>query len=141
MLVFATVALVLFVPVQAQDPLPVEERFAAPERWEISASIFYSDPPGSEDLLTPIVYADRGAAHLEARYNYEDLQTLSLFAGWTFSLEGEVEAAFTPMLGGSFGETSGIIPALEFDVGWRKLAWYAETEYLFDLDDSDDDFF
>ena len=139
--VFPTIALLLSPLAQAQDPLPLDERFAAPERWEISGSLFYSDPPGSEDRLTPIVYADRGAVHLEARYNYEDLETLSVFGGWAFSVEGEVEAAFTPMLGGAFGETSGIMPALELDVGWRKLAWYAETEYLFDLDDRDDDFF
>src|SRR5688572_22811586 len=139
LLMFTTLALLLFAPVQAQDPLPVDEHLAAPERWEFSGSLFYSDPPGSEDRLTPIVYANRGAVHLEARYNYEDLETLSLFAGWTVSLEGEVEADFTPLLGAAFGETSGIAPALEVDLGWRRLAWYAETEYLFDLDDRDDD--
>jgi hypothetical protein len=86
--------------------------------------------------------------HLEARYNYEDLETTSFFAGWSFPFgggaspgEGEVEASFMPMLGAVAGDTDGIAPGLEFDVGWRRVAWYAESEYLFDLDDSDDNFY
>ena len=109
--------------------------------WEFSGSVFYSDPPGSEDRLTPIIYADRGPLHLELRYNYEDLETASLFAGWTFEGGEELEAAVTPMLGFVAGQTDGIAPGLEFDLGWQRLAWYAENEYLFDFEDSDDDFF
>lgn len=123
----------------AQDVAPLPP--APPPAWEISSSIFYSHPPDSEDRLTPILYADRGPLHLEARYNYEDLDTLSVFAGWTVGAEGELDVAFTPMLGAAFGNTTGVIPALQIDAGWRGLAWYAELEYLFDLEESDDDFF
>lgn len=143
----AVLALTTLAAAQDRDP----GRNEGSEEWEFSGGLYYSDPPGSEDRLTPIVYADRGAAHLEARYNYEDLQTLSIFGGWTFAFEGEdgdeegdegaLSTAFTPMFGAAFGETEGLIPALEFDLGWRELAWYAELEYLFDLEDRDDDFF
>jgi len=123
----------------APTPAPVDAPEA--EAWEFSGSVFYSDPPGSRDRVTPIVYADRGALHLEARYNYEDLETASLFAGWTFEHGDELAMSFTPMLGAVAGDTKGIAPALEFDLGWQRVAWYAEMEYLFDLEDSDDDFF
>lgn len=126
---------------QVQDPVPTDVRQAAPTEWELSGSVFYSDPPGSEDRLTPILYADRGALHLEARYNYEELETLSVFAGWTFASEGELEASLTPMLGLVAGETDGLAPGLEFDLGWRALAWYGESEYVFDREERDDDFF
>ena len=129
---------VLAASVPAQDPAREGE---APERWEFSASLFYSDPPGSEDRLTPIVYADRGPAHVELRYNYEDLDTAALFAGWNFDVGEELSAGITPMLGAVAGDTDGIAPALELDLGWRRLAWYTEAEYLFDLHDRDDDFF
>lgn len=122
---------------QEDHARPLEE----PETWELSGSALYSDPPGSPDRLTLILYADRGPTHLEARYNYEDLDTLSLFAGWNLAGEGAVEVAATPMLGVALGETAGIVPALELDLGWRRLAWYAEMEYLVGLDDRDDDFF
>ncbi len=127
--------------VAAQDAVPVDARLAEPAAWEFSGNLFYSDPPGSEDRLTPIVYADRGRLHLELRYNYEDLETTALFAGWTFEAGRELELAFTPMLGLVAGDTDGIAPALELDLGWERLAWYTEAEYLFDREDRDDDFF
>ena len=131
--------------VLARTSLAQEEEPLAPlaehQAWEFSGSVFYSEPPGSEDRLTPILYADRGNLHLEARYNYEDLQTFSIFGGWTFASEGELAVAATPMLGAAFGETEGVVPALELDVGWRRIAWYAEMEWLIDLEDRDDDFF
>jgi hypothetical protein len=126
---------------QAQDPVSADARLAEPEAWEFSSSVFYSDPPGSEGRLTPIVYADRGALHLELRYNYEDLETTALFAGWTYETGEELALSLTPMLGAVAGETDGIAPALEFDLGWRRFAWYAESEYLFDSHERDDDFF
>lgn len=122
----------------AQDPAPGD--LAEPDVWELSGSVFYSDPPGSQGHLTPIVYADRGALHLELRYNYEDLDTLALFAGWTFEHGKELALALTPMLGVVAGGTEGVAPALELDLGWRRVAWYAESEYLLDLEDRDDDF-
>lgn len=110
-------------------------------RWEISGNVFYSDPPGSDGRVAPILYADRGPLHLEARYNYEDVHTGSLFAGWTFQTGEELEASFTPMLGVVVGDTDGVAPGLEFDFTWKRLNWYAEMEYAFDSHDSDDDFF
>lgn len=125
----------------AQEPVVVDADVAEAPAWEFSGTVLYSDPPGSEDRLTPIVYADRGPLHLELRYNYEDLETASLFAGWTFEMGEEVEVSLTPMLGAVAGQTDGIAPGLEFDVAWKKLSWYAESEYLLDLEESDDNYF
>ena len=148
--VFPGVALTLLAratPIEGpiQDPALQQQDAPAPQpeavAWEFSANVLYSDPPGTEDRLTPIVYADRGPLHLELRHNYEDLQTTSFFAGWTFAVDGQVELAFTPMLGVVVGQTDGIAPGVEVDLGWRRVAWYVEAEYLFDSDDSDDNFF
>jgi hypothetical protein len=135
-------ALALLASVAASQETPVESERVP---WEISGSVFYSDPPGAEDRLTPILYADRGALHLELRHNYEDLQTTSLWAGWNLDWElgasQDVALGLTPMLGLAAGDTDGIAPGLELDVGWRRLEWYAEMEYLFDFHDHDDDFY
>jgi hypothetical protein len=139
-----TPALALLAPAEtAQDPAAhaTEATETTDAAWEFSGSVFYSDPPGSGDRVTTIVYADRGPLHLELRYGYEDVETASLFAGWTFTSEGELEAGVTPMLGAVVGQTEGIAPGLELDLGWRRFAWYVEAEYLFDLEDEDDDFF
>lgn len=112
-----------------------------PAAWEFSGAVFYSNPPGSDGRFTPLIYADRGPLHLELRHNYEDLDTTSVFAGWTFESGEAVEFAVTPMLGAVAGDTDGVAPAVEFDLGWRDFAWYTEAEYLFDGNDSDDDYF
>src|SRR5262245_64017684 len=101
LVVLATVA-------AAQDPalhvvkdVPPAEK----EPWEFSGSVFYSDPPGTDDRVTTILYADRGQLHLEGRYGYEDDQTASVWAGWTFETGDELTAAITPMLGAVVGDT------------------------------------
>jgi hypothetical protein len=122
----------------AHAPTPAAD---ARPSWEFAVSAFYVDPPGSDQHATTILYADRGPLHLEGRYNYEDLNTGSVFAGWTFEVGDEVQAAFTPMIGGIFGDTNGIAPGLLIDASWSKLSFYSESEYVFDTDDSDDDYF
>jgi len=135
-------ALAMLRPAAApQDAPPAEAPAGAASPWELSFSAFYSDPPGSDDRTTGILYADRDALHLELRYNYEDLHTAALFAGWTFSFGDDVAVDLTPMLGGVVGDTDGIAPGLELDLAWKRLAWYVESEYVFDLEDPDDNFF
>lgn len=112
----------------------------APSVWEISGNAYYSQPPGSDGRVTAIVYGDRGPLHLEGRYGYEDAETAALFVGWNYSLGEEVSAEITPMLGAVVGQTDGVAPGLEVDLGWKRLSWYTEAEYLFDLEDSDDDY-
>jgi hypothetical protein len=114
---------------------------APPEKWTFDSSFFYSDPPGSDARTTAILYADRGRLHLEGRYGYEDKDTGSLFAGWRFNGGDDVKYTLTPMIGAVVGHTDGFAPGLEADLGWRKLNFYTEAEYLFDTHDSDDDFF
>ncbi len=134
-------ALLCFAAQEPGEPLLPPPEAEEPQ-WELSASFFYSGPPDDHGYGTGIVYADRGALHLEGRYNYEDLDTASLWAGWTLASEGEQwSLAATPMLGAVFGQTEGVAPGVEVDASWWRVGWYGEAEYLFDFEDSDDDFF
>jgi hypothetical protein len=132
----------------AQEPAPPMDKDPyrrgareEPERWQLDSSLFFSDPPGSGDRFTAIVYADRGPIHLEARYGYEDEETGAIFGGYTFEGGETVTASVTPMIGAVFGQTDGIAPAVEAEIGWRRISWYVEAEYLMDAHDSSDDFF
>jgi hypothetical protein len=58
--------------------------------------------------------ADRGWLHLETRYNYENLETGSAWVGYNFSGGEKLKWEFTPMLGGVFGNTTGVAPGYEF---------------------------
>jgi hypothetical protein len=113
---------------------------AAPE-WAIGISAYAFSIPGSENYVQPTVTADRGKLHLEARYNYEALDTSSVWIGRNFSAGEELKLDFTAMLGGVWGKTRGYAPGYEFTLSWQKLELYSEAEYVFDSADSSGNFF
>jgi hypothetical protein len=113
---------------------------AGPTPIEFSVAGYYYAFPADDDLVMAVARADRGTLHLEARYNYEGRRTASVFAGWNFSAGESFTIDLTPMAGFAFGNTRGIIPALEMSLGYGSLDLYAEGEYLFDLQDSEGNF-
>jgi len=106
----------------------------APE-WSFSASTYIYFLPDEANYAQPTVTADRGWLHLEARYNYEDHDTGSLWAGYNFSGGETVTWELAPMLGGVFGNTAGLAPAYKGSLSWRKLEFASEGEYVFDVND------
>lgn len=109
--------------------------------WAWGPSVLFYILPGETNYLQPTLTADRGALHLEARYNYEDRETGSVFVGWNLSFGEELKLGLTPMLGGVFGRTNGIAPALTLTLEWGPLALWSQCEYVFDLEDSSGNFF
>ncbi|MBN8249701.1 MAG: hypothetical protein J0L84_19955 [Verrucomicrobia bacterium] len=97
--------------------------------------------PDEDNYAQPTVTADRGLLHLEARYNYEALETGSFWAGVNLAAGDRVAFELTPMLGGIFGDTTGIAPGYEGSIGWWWLELYSEGEYMADLGNSDGSFF
>ena len=113
---------------------------AAPA-WAFSASVYAYFPPDGPDYLQPTVTADRGALHLEARYNYEASRTGSFWVGWNLSAGEKLKLEFTPMVGGVFGDTRGFAPGYTGTLAWWNLQFYSQGEWVIDLDDSSASFF
>jgi len=109
--------------------------------WSFSASAYTYVVPDSRDYVQPTFIADRQGLHLEARYNYEDLDTGSAWVGFNFHVGEKLSLDFTPMLGGVFGNTTGIAPGYRGTLSWWKLALYSEGEYVFDTGDRSASFF
>ncbi len=109
--------------------------------WTFSASAYTYIVPDSRDYVQPAFTADCGWLHLEARYNYEDLETGSAWVGYNFGGGEKLAWEFTPMLGGVFGNTTGIAPGYKGSLSWWKLELYSEGEYVFDTGDSSGSFF
>src|SRR5262245_46169473 len=86
--------------------------------------------------LQPTVRADHDWLHLESRYAYEDRNSISFFAGVNFEFGKRAKLALTPMVGGLLGDVDGVVPGLEASFEVWRLEAYAESEYVFDLDDS-----
>jgi hypothetical protein len=104
------------------------------EKWEIDASAdMYFIP--NDFLVMPVVSYDKGRLHLEARYNYEDLKTASLWGGYNFELGNKLKLEATPMPGMVFGQTEEIAPGMEFTLSYKKFYLCHKTEYLFNFED------
>jgi hypothetical protein len=79
--------------------------------------------------------------HLEARYNYEDRDAASAWIGYNLSVGEKLTLDITPMLGGVFGNTSGIAPGYHLTLSWKKLGFYTEGEYVLNTRERADSFF
>ena len=93
-----------------------------------------------ESFVLPIAGADRGALHLEGRYQYEGLDTFSAWAGRRFTTGSTVALDVVAMAGAIAGHTNGLAPGLEASLSWKSLELYAESEYVFDLESDEGDF-
>jgi len=109
--------------------------------WTFDASVSTYFLPDEGNYAQPTIAADRGWLHLEARLNYEDLNTGSIWFGYNWSGGETVEWALTPKLGGVFGQTDGVAPGYTGSLSWRRIEFYSEGEYVFDAGDSADSFF
>jgi len=109
--------------------------------WSLSASASTYIVPDFQEYVQPTLTADRGWLHLETRYNYENLETGSVWLGYNFGGGEKLEWEITPMLGGVFGNTTGIAPGYKFSLAYWKFELSSEGEFVFDVGTSEGSFF
>jgi hypothetical protein len=97
--------------------------------------------PNGDSFASPIFTADRDWLHLEARYNYENPRTGSLWAGYNFTAGDKLQLALTPMIGGVLGRTTGIAPGLQASLTYKKIEFLSSSEYVFDTRHVSESFF
>ena len=123
---------------ESAAPPSLEE---ASSKWAFSASVYGYLVSDDQSYAQPTLTADHDWLHLEARYNYEALKTGSTWIGYNFSGGKKLEWEFTPMLGGVFGDLTGVAPGYKGAVRWWKLELSSEGEYFVDPGDSSGNFF
>ena len=109
--------------------------------WAFSVSAYGYDVPESQDYVNPSFTADRGRLHLEARYNYEALDTTSVWAGANLSVGDKWVFDSTLMVGGVFGDLEGVAPGYRLSLthSWFELT--SEAEYYIDTHDHRENYF
>lgn len=117
--------------------------FAAEDEraWEFGLTAYPTFVRNGENFTSVVAVADRGALHLEARYNYESVGARSAFVGWNFSGGDSVAWELTPLLGGAWGDTRAFVPGFEASLAWKQLDFYVEAEYVRDSGERDDSYF
>jgi len=130
--------IVVFVLISSFTSAQEQDTLATPEwNFGVETDFYFTDP----FVFLPIFTADKGKLHLEVRYNYEDLKTVSAWIGYNISGGDGFECLITPMVGGAAGRTNGIATGLEFTFSIIGFELYSESEYLFDVEAKENNFF
>ena len=131
MLLFLTSACP-FITMAQVGQITVPADSASPPLSVSATGYYYFFPKTADNTLTLIGYLDYKSVHFEPRYNYEGQNTGSVFAGWKFESEGNINLAVTPMIGIVFGGLKGFAPALELELSYKAFDFYTENEYIID---------
>ena len=113
----------------------------AEDEWECSLSTSTYLVQHGRDYANPNLLVDHGWLHLEARYNYEAIKTGSLWLGYNFSVGKKLALEATPMLGGAFGDITGIAPGYSSSVSYEQIEFFTQGEYFFDAGTRSGNFF
>ena len=100
--------------------------------WEYSLSIATYLQQHARDYANPTFTADHDWLHLEARYNYEAIKTGSVWLGYNFSVGDKLKLEATPMIGGVFGDITGVAPGYMIGISYEPFEFYTQGEYFFD---------
>jgi hypothetical protein len=128
-------------PSTGTDTPPAIAKETEGKTWSFSASAYTYFVPEDTNFVVPVVTADRGRLHLEARYNYEYHDTGSAWVGYNLRFGKSLAWDITPMVGAVFGKTNGVAPGYKSTLSWWKLELYSEGEYVIDTNDTSDSFF
>jgi len=121
--------------------LVIAPQSASGSDWSCALSTFYIDSAGQEPYPAATFFADRDPLHLEVRYNYEDLETGSLFFGGTLTAGEDPALTLVPMFGFIAGNTYGVAPGAEVTLAWWRISLYHEAEYVLNAEEGDESFF
>ena len=92
-------------------------------------------------LWMPIVHhTGKKGVYTEMRYNYEDVETASVYLGKSFSKEGNLSYDITPMLGIVFGNFNGGSLAVNMDIELKKTFLSMQTQYTVSSDAKENNF-
>ena len=67
--------------------------------------------------------------YAEARYNYEELQTFSLYLGKSFTGDNRLSYSLTPVIGAAIGRFEGISTGLNIELEYDKFFFSAQSQY------------
>jgi len=127
----------------AQEPAAPPQTVPKPaaEPWQYSFTYDGYIIPDDIDYGSPVFTADHKWLHLEARYNYENLHTGSLWAGYNFSWGKNLVFDLTPVIGAVFGRTNGIAPGCEASLSYKRFELSISNEYVITPKNSNNSFY
>ncbi len=102
---------------------------------------YYTHTGGTAAYVPMAYYNTAGNWYGEARYNFDDIETFSLYAGKKFSKKGNFSYSATPMIGGLVGRMNGASVGMNMEADFQKLFFTCQSQYSFSLEDRENKFF
>lgn len=103
---------------------------------------YYTRTTGTAATMTPIAHiTSSNNWYGEARYNYDEVNTFSLYAGRKFSRSGIVSWEATPLIGGLMGQMTGGSLGMNLGMDYRKLFFTSQSQYSFSIENAANKFF
>jgi hypothetical protein len=85
---------------------------------------------GQVSNLAPVAHFEsQHKWYAEVRYNYDNLQTFSVYLGKTFSKERRVSYSLTPRLGVLTGLYNGAAVGLNTEITYKTFTFCSQTQY------------
>jgi len=86
---------------------------------------------------TPIAsFQMNSGFYAEGRYNYEDINTFSLYMGKTFAKESKLSYSVSAMAGAVIGNLNGGSLAANISIGYKNFYLFSQPQYTFSLENS-----
>jgi hypothetical protein len=81
-------------------------------------------------IFVPMIHIEtKNNWYAEMRYNYEEAETISIYAGKTFGGDNALHYHITPMAGFSAGRFTGVSFATNAEVNWKKIYFSSQSQY------------
>jgi hypothetical protein len=95
-----------------------------------------------ENTILPILHFEGAKGwYAEARYNYDELKTFSLYVGKSFSGGNDLSWSFTPMIGYAVGNLRAGSLGLNIDLEQAGFFLSAQSQFTVALDKENTNFF
>lgn len=103
--------------------------------------IYYYDKDGGFAMGPVAQIQTKNNWFAEARYNYEEVRTVSFYIGKAFEREGSLSYKIIPIFGGVTGRFNGGSAGLNLDMEYKNFYFSSQSQYTFSVDDEINNFY
>lgn len=105
------------------------------------AEQYYNMSERQSNTIVPVVYYQTSKNwYMEGRYNYEALNTMSVYAGKTFEKKSVVSYAASPIVGAVIGKFNGGSVGLNSEADYKKYSFSSQLQYTFSMQSKTENF-
>ena len=103
--------------------------------------IYYYDKTGGFAMGPLVQLQTKQNWFAEARYNYEEVRTVSFYIGRAYERDANFSYSIVPIFGGVIGRFKGGSAALNMDLEYKNFYFSSQSQYTFSVQNEIDNFY